>query len=98
MTLIEIFNTIIVKINSIICNIRNIQVYLGTRTSTDPNTLTGRVAILEGMNVIDLTNLFDQNGKIKCEYIPQDCSGSGSSTGHIEWEDPVPSEVQFIEW
>jgi len=40
-------NEIISTVNYIICNIKNIQKYVGTKNETDPTTITGRLSRLE---------------------------------------------------
>lgn len=44
-------NEIISTVNFIVCNIRNIQRYVGTKDETDLETLTGRIARLEARMV-----------------------------------------------
>ena len=92
MTIVGNFNSIIVKINSIICSIRNVKVYLGT--TSDPssaNTISGRLLAVEESLGSSGINIFDGNGKIKCEYInlnciPQSGGSSGDSwSGNTEW-------------
>jgi len=40
-------NEIIATVNYIICNIKNIQKYVGTKNETDTSTITGRLTKLE---------------------------------------------------
>jgi len=104
MGILDAINTIIVKINSVICNVRNLQVYIGTKDETSLETITGRLKALEAAQGI---NLFDDNGKIKCDYINKQCCGGGQSTwgsnkewlGSGEWpaEDSV-EQTQTEEW
>lgn len=75
-------NEIISTVNFIACNIRNIQVYVGTANEVDTATITGRLKLLEEANG---SGLLDAEGKIKCKYIRQSCTdSSGADTWHGE--------------
>lgn len=78
MNLVDQFNTLISKINSIGCMIKNIQVYVGIKGSTDPETLTGKISELEDT----INSIIDPNtGKVKCSSLESNCNN--------EWPDVV---------
>lgn len=76
-------NEIISTVNFIVCNVNNIQKYIGTKTETSTDSITGRLTALEAAAGI---NLLDENGKIKCEYINCECCLNSENTwGSEEW-------------
>ena len=77
MNLVDLFNTLIVKINKITCSIKNTQSYIGKEGETDITTLTGRIAELE--------NLLDENGLIKCDKMNPGCTNTWPDVT-IEWD------------
>ena len=100
------FNTIISKVNSIVCNIKNLQTYIGTDTEESLDTLTGRIAALERASTNPILN---SDGKIPCQYIECGCCvGSGTDdswsdseewSGTTEWgEADSPEQITSSEW
>ena len=81
MLLTDIITTLINKVNTIICNVRNIQIYVGTADDTTNETLTGRIKQLEDF----INEHFDENGKLKCEYLEDSCNINSIVENPSEW-------------
>lgn len=93
-------NELISIVNWLVCNIKNIQEYTGTTadSSTDA-TISGRLKALEEAST-NGAGLLDSDGKIKCEYIRQECNNINiNSWSTEEWpaEDST-NQTTIEEW